>query len=183
MHAYTYVFIHTYRSTCIGNMCIYVPTYMHVCPDMAAYIHVYIYAYIYSVYIPFHKIILYQLSKMLTGFLGFVNRGSFKSVSIALLGLVAFLLWISLSQKWYLGVHEMTFILFRFESFLSDISVLPVSGFFCYLSHQHHILQLECHLLVNDIWRIIEYFIDFCWNISPAGPTPNCSLVNCQLQI
>ena len=42
--------------------------YTHICPSMAAYIHIYIYAdiqYIHTI----HIIILYQLSKKPTGFI------------------------------------------------------------------------------------------------------------------
>ena len=47
-------------------MCIYVPTYTHVCPCMAAYIHVYIYTYIHCIH-SIHLIILYKLRKGPTG--------------------------------------------------------------------------------------------------------------------
>ena len=86
----------------------------------------------------------------------FCYWGTFQLACALSLGLCALLLWILLPQR-IVSWCTWNYIYFYLAlGFLDGITALRVSGFCCDLCHQHHILQLECHLLyqrnVVDLW-------------------------------
>ena len=82
-------------------------------------------------------------------------------------------IWVYL--KWHL-------FLFSFIFFVTGISVLQVSVFCHGFCCQYHNLKLICHLQYQiHNGRSLKTSLIFCWNMSPAGTTPNGSLVNLYL--